>query len=248
VDYFSFAPVAAVLDGAYSVLSALEGILTPLTGSASAPVAIMVITLAVRAALIPVAVAQARADRQRRRLAPLLHELQRLYRANPDLLKRKTAELYAAEKASPIAGCFPTLLQAPVLSTLYGLFVKPTINGHTNALLGAHLFGIPLGASFLHLLAAGPVWPGIAGFAALLAVQAILAVTWRRVALGQAARDATDRNGRSPGPAGLTKALSWLPFLPVVFAALVPLAATVYLTVSAAWTATERAVLRRNLT
>jgi membrane protein insertase Oxa1/YidC/SpoIIIJ len=44
-----------------------------------------------------------------------------------------------------------------------------------------------------------------------------------------------------------TRALSWLPFLTVVFAAVVPLAATLYLAVATAWTLVERTVLRRML-
>jgi YidC/Oxa1 family membrane protein insertase len=44
-----------------------------------------------------------------------------------------------------------------------------------------------------------------------------------------------------------TRALSWLPFATVLFAAIVPLAATLYLAVSTTWTLVERTVLRRVL-
>jgi YidC/Oxa1 family membrane protein insertase len=44
---------------------------------------------------------------------------------------------------------------------------------------------------------------------------------------------------------GLGPALSWLPFITVVFAAVVPLAATIYLSVTTAWTLAERVILRR---
>jgi YidC/Oxa1 family membrane protein insertase len=45
----------------------------------------------------------------------------------------------------------------------------------------------------------------------------------------------------------VTRALSWAPFMTVVFAALVPLAATLYLATTTTWTLVERAVLRRRL-
>jgi YidC/Oxa1 family membrane protein insertase len=49
-----------------------------------------------------------------------------------------------------------------------------------------------------------------------------------------------------PGMAGMTSMLSWLPFITVVFAAIVPLAATLYLTITTTWTLVERTLLRRS--
>lgn len=244
MDFYSFAPIAAVLDVAYTAVTALSSSLTPLAGVTSAAIAILIITLLVRAVLIPVGVSQVRAEFTRRRLAPKLQELQRRYKKNPELLQRKTMELYSAEKASPLAGFLPTLAQAPVLSVVYGLFILGSINGHPNALLTEQLFEVPLGTS---LFASGLVWPDLAVFLALLAV--IAGVSWgsRVVALrfAQEAGAATDAT-----PAALQKltgAMSWLPFITVVFAAIVPLAATLYLMVTTAWTLAERVILRKIL-
>ena len=240
MDFYSFAPIAAVLDTAYNAVTALSSLLTPLAGPASAAGAIILITLLVRAALIPVGVSQVRAEFTRKRLAPKLQDLQRRYRKDPELLQRKTMELYAAEKASPLAGCLPTMLQAPVLSTVYGLFILGSINGHTNGLLAERLFGVPLGAS----LVSGPGWPGVLVFAGVLMVIAVVAWLSRRAALRNvpAITDATP-----PALQNLAGPLSWLPFITVVFAALVPLAAALYLAVTTAWTLAERAILRRIL-
>jgi YidC/Oxa1 family membrane protein insertase len=240
VDFYSFAPIAAVLDMAYNAVTALAVLLDPITGAASAAAAIVLITLLVRTALIPVGRSQVRAEFTRKRLAPRLQELQRRYKKNPEVLQRKTMELYAAEKASPLAGCLPTLLQVPVLSTVYGLFILGSINGHTNALLSERLFGVPLGSSLI----SGPGWPGVLVFAAIMV--ALAAVAWfsRRVALkhAPAATDATP-----PALQNLTGPLSWLPFLTVGFAAVVPLAAALYLALTTAWTLVERIILRRVL-
>ena len=242
VDIYTFGPIAAVLDAAYQVVSGLQNALDPIAGGASAALAIVIITLALRLLLIPVGASQVRAEFTRRRLAPRLQELQKKYKKNPELLQKKMMELYTSEKASPIAGVLPALAQAPVLSIVYGLFILPTVNGHANGLLAESLFGAPLATSFTHLLATGAIGPDLLVYAALLVVIAAVAFASRRVALAFN-RPADDA---APAMARLNSWLSWLPFITVVFAALVPLAATVYLTVTTTWTLVERALLRRH--
>jgi YidC/Oxa1 family membrane protein insertase len=241
VDIYSFAPIAAVLDAAYSVVTALAALLEPIAGAAGSALAIVLITLALRTVLIPVGASQVRAEFTRRRLAPRLQQLQKKYKKNPQLLQQKTMEFYASEKASPLAGMLPTLLQAPVLSVVYGLFILPTINGHSNGLLAQHLLGVPLGTSMVHLLGARPLGPDVLVFAGLLLVIGVVAYAARRVALRLATPLPDDA---APGMRRVNAALSWLPFLTMLFAALVPLAATIYLTVTTAWTLVERQVLR----
>ncbi|MBG6237317.1 YidC/Oxa1 family membrane protein insertase [Mycetocola sp. CAN_C7] len=241
MDIYSFAPVAIVLDFAYSLVTALAALFTPIAGALSTAIAIVAITMVVRTALIPVGRSQVRAEFTRRRLAPKLQALQRRYRKKPELLQQKTMELYAAEKASPLAGCFPTLLQAPVISTVYGLFILQGINGHPNALLTEEVFGVPLGTPLVGFLS-GAAWPGVLVYLALLA--AIASVAWlsRLAALRNAP---ITQDAVPPAMQNLTGILSWMPFLTVIFAALVPLAATIYLAVTTTWTFVERAVLRR---
>jgi YidC/Oxa1 family membrane protein insertase len=268
VDIYSFAPVATVLDLAYSVVSTLASSLDPLTGGAitqgaGAALAVVLITLALRTLLIPVGVSQVRAEATRRRLAPRLADLRRRFATKPELLQRKMLELYTSEKASPLAGILPTLAQAPVLSLVYGLFILPTVNGHPNALLAEHLFGVPLGDSFAHLVAAGS--SGLVVPLALLLVVAAVSYLARRAALRfavdpLAAQPATAEqlaaqplasrgapDVATPAARRLAAALSWLPFITVLFAALVPLAAALYLTVTTTWTLVERSLLRRRL-
>lgn len=256
VDFYSFAPIAAVLDGAYTIVTTLASWLAPVAGSASAATAIVLITLLVRTALIPVGRSQVRAEFSRQRLAPQLQELQRRYKKNPEALQRKTMELYAREKASPFAGCLPTLAQAPVLSAVYGLFILATIAGHPNLLLAEHLGGVSLGTSLVALLGGGAVWPGVLVFAVLLVMIGTTAWFSRRVALAFSARTsaataAPAAAGASPDAATimqrLSGPLSWLPFITVVFASIVPLAAAIYLAVTTAWTLVERVILRRLL-
>lgn len=239
MDFSAFPPLAAILDAAHAGLLALTALLEPLAGSAAAALAIVLVTLAVRAALIPLGVLQVRAEVTRRRLAPKLAELQRRWKKNPEKLQAATLDLYRSEGVSPFAGILPALAQVPIVSVLYGVAVSAQLNGHPNELLTETLFGAPLGLSLPALVAA----PGLELLVplALLLIMAVVAWFTRRQTLRLAAAAPT-----TEGPlAGMTGMLSWLSFTTVLIAAFVPLAAALYLTVSTTWTFVERTVLRR---
>jgi YidC/Oxa1 family membrane protein insertase len=243
MDIFAAGPIAGLLDVVYQFVTALSQVLAPIAGSASAALAVVVLTLIVRTLLIPVGMSQVRAQFPRRRLAPKLAELQRAHAADREKLQRKTMELYAREKASPFAGCLPLVLQAPVLSLVYALFLHPSINGHSNALLSQHLFGVPLGTSFVHVLGSGSLsLPSVGVFMAFLAaIAAVTAVSRTLLALPPVQGSAPAQQNQ------LTRVLSFLPFITVVFAAFVPLAAVLYLLTTTSWTVVERVTLRRVL-
>jgi YidC/Oxa1 family membrane protein insertase len=236
MNIYEIGPVSAILHAAYVGVTALADALEPLAGGLSAALAIVVLTLIVRSALIPVGISQVRAEYTRRRIAPKLQALQKRYKKNPELLAKKTTELYAAEKASPFAGMLPALAQAPVLGIVYGLFIQQTISGEPNALLGHDILGASLGRS---LFTTG--WPGVVVYAVLLAAIAAVALLSRR-ANQRFALPAT-----TPSMQTMNNVLSWMPLITVVFAAFVPLAATLYLAVTTTWTFVERSILRARL-
>ncbi|WP_431221040.1 YidC/Oxa1 family membrane protein insertase [Leifsonia xyli] len=241
MDFFTWPPVAAVLDGAYSLVTALSATLEPVAGTAAGLLAVAMLTVLVRVVLIPVGVSQVRAEYSRRRIAPQLAELQRRHAGDRETLARKTMELYQAEQVSPFAGMLPLLAQIPVITLLYAVFTHATIAGHANALLGEHAFGAPLGTSFVGLTGAGAgVWPAMLVYLGVLALIAIVTTVSRRVLT-------LPQPEGSTAPAGMLRALSFLPYVTVVFAAFVPLAAAVYILTSTAWTVAERWTLRRLL-
>ncbi|MEO7017309.1 MAG: membrane protein insertase YidC [Leifsonia sp.] len=240
MDLFSFGPIAAILDGAYTLVTGLSATLAPVAGIISGLVAVVILTVLIRAILIPVGMSQVRAEYTRRRLAPKLVELQRKHGSDRETLTRKTIALYQVEKASPFAGML-LLLQLPVISLVYAVFTHPMIAGHANSLLTEHAFGAPLGTSFVGLTGAGSaVWPAMLVYVVVLLLIA-MAMTVSRTVLALPLPD-----GR-PQAGGLLRAVSFLPYVTVVFAAFVPLAAAVYILTSAAWTVGERFVLRRLL-
>ncbi|RIJ44027.1 preprotein translocase, partial [Clavibacter lycopersici] len=92
MDPTSFAPVRAVLDGLSQLVVGLADLIHPLAGASATGVAVILLTLGVRALLVPVGVAQVRAEIQRRRIAPALAELRRRHAGKPEQLARATQE------------------------------------------------------------------------------------------------------------------------------------------------------------
>ncbi|TPW70075.1 YidC/Oxa1 family membrane protein insertase [Schumannella sp. 10F1B-5-1] len=229
---FDIPVVAALLAAASQALGALGSLVTP-------AVAIVIVTVLIRLALIPVNASVVRAEGHRRRLAPRLAELRRRHAKNPEKLQAATLDLYRDEKVSPFAGMLPALAQAPVLGLVYGVFTQPRIGGAVNPLFSATLGGAPLGEHPLDaLLRLDPsAWVGVT----VLAIIAVVAWFHRR----QAQQLADPALAAASGT--LARVLGWMPFLTVVFAAIVPLAATLYLAASTAWTLGERAVMRQVL-
>ena len=236
---------AIPVDLAYHLVCWLAAILAPLPGGLAAAAAIVVFTVAVRLVLLPLSYYALRGERARARVQPQVRELQRRYARQPERLRRELPALYRAEGTSVSAGCLPLLLQIPAFSLMYRLFVSRSVAGGPNTLLAHRLLAAPLGSQWL--TGPGPVSAHGAVFAvlfALLAVAGLLAV--------RAARHVPPGQHLTPGqPGGAGRAaglLSWLlPFGSLVMAAIVPLAAGLYLLTTAAWTLAERAVLRRRL-
>jgi YidC/Oxa1 family membrane protein insertase len=249
---YTLGPVAAVLDAAYAVVAQLALLLEPVFPVAAAGAAIVVITLLVRGALIPVGVSQARAEVGRRRLAPLISQLRQRHAKNPERLQRELLALYADEKISPFAGFLPMLIQLPIVSIVYGLFTQLQVNGHANGLLEQTVFGVPLGTNLVSVFGGGLEVQHVVVFGALLASIAIVATLSRRFLaplppLPQPAAPATAPAGPGPGTESLTRILGYLPHLSVLIAAFVPLAATIYLALTTAWSFAERLILRRRM-
>lgn len=256
MDLYAFPPIAALLDGAHAVLMGLADLLEPMIGVSSAAAAVVLITLLVRAALIPVGVSQAKAERTRARLAPQLAELQRRHKADPERLQREMMALYQSEGTTPFAGCLPMLVQAPIVGIIYALFILPTIAGHPNDLLTHTFFGVPLGSSLAGSIAAGTLTPGsLLVFGAVIVMIAAVGEATRRVFRPQATSTAATGGARAQSGAGASASLLGNPaamrligvlqFVTAVVAVFVPLAAALYLLVTVAWTLCQRMLLRR---
>jgi YidC/Oxa1 family membrane protein insertase len=217
------------VDAAYHLVSGLTSFLTPAFGAAAVVAAIVLFTVAVRLILMPLSLRGLRGQAAAARLAPQLQALQKRYAKQPERLQREMTALYKREGTSMFAGLTPFLLQWPLLSVVYVLFRSAQIGGKTNTLLAHGLFGVPLGSHWLS--GAGAV---SAHGLVFLAVFALLAgLCWLSVRLGKL---------MTPGTSGAAAnvLVRVLPYLTVVFAAFVPLAAGIYLLASTGWALAER--------
>lgn len=242
MDVTTLPVVGSLLHAGADLLTVLTDGLAPVAGAAAAALAVVLVTLAVRTALVPLAVLQVRAERDRRRLAPQVAALRRRYGSDTRRLQEALQRLYTSEHVSPLAGCLPVLAQAPVLSLVYTLFTHASVAGVANTLLDATLVGVPLGHTLLAVLA-GPLWTHAWVALVLLGVLAVTVELSRRAGSRWNPVDAPAPG--TPGGGTAAAVTRWVPFVSVAFAAVVPLAATLYVVTSAVWTLGERAVLRR---
>ena len=252
---------AIPVDLAYHLVCWLAAILAPLPGGLAAAVAIVAFTVAVRLVLLPLSYYALRGERARAQLQPRVQELRRRYTRQPERLQRELPALYRAEGTSMFAGCLPLLLQIPAFSLMYRLFVSHSVAGGPNVLLAHSLLVTPLGSQWL--TGAGPFSAHGAVFAVLFALLAVVGGLAVRAARPTAAKPAPEPKpalAAKPAPAPkepatvtgvvdraaglLTRLMS---FGSLVLAAIVPLAAGLYLLTTAAWTLAERAMLRRRL-
>jgi YidC/Oxa1 family membrane protein insertase len=225
------------VDAAYHLVLALTNFLSPVLGGLAAVAAIVAFTMAIRLVLTPLSFRALRGQAAMTRLAPRIQELRKRYGRQPERLQRELTALYAREGTSLLAGFVPLLAQWPVFSVLYLLFRSPTVAGGPNSLLSRDLFGVPLGT---HWLSGGVATVGLhaAVFPVVLAILAV--VCWLSV---RVARQMTPVAAAGSGTGGAIGLLSKvLPYITVVIAAFVPLAAAVYLVVSVSWSVAERRV------
>lgn len=124
---------------------------------------IIFLVLAVRVLIFPLFVKQVRSQRAMQALQPQVKALQEKHKGDRETLQKEMMELYRREKANPLMGCLPLLLQMPIFlgvfhiirrlgkvegrseenMQLYGWTVDQFQSG-----AAAKLFGVSIGATF----------------------------------------------------------------------------------------------------
>lgn len=82
-------------------------------------VAIILLTILVRAVTAPLTVRQMRSMERLRRVQPRMKEIQEKYADDRQKQSEELMKLYRLEKVNPLGGCFPMLLQLPVFVGLF---------------------------------------------------------------------------------------------------------------------------------
>jgi YidC/Oxa1 family membrane protein insertase len=87
-------------------------------------VAIILLTVLVRLALLPLTIRQTRSMQAMQKLQPKVKELQRKYKGNRQKLNEEMMKLYKEHQVNPLGGCLPLVLQLPVFFALFWVLTR----------------------------------------------------------------------------------------------------------------------------
>ncbi|MEX5286117.1 YidC/Oxa1 family membrane protein insertase [Selenomonas sputigena] len=110
-----FHPVIAVIQFLLENLYNFTGII----GVQNYGLAIILLTIVIKACLYPLTVKQVRSMKGMQELQPKMKKLQEKYKDNPQLMQQKLGELYREAGVNPLAGCLPLLIQMPILMGMF---------------------------------------------------------------------------------------------------------------------------------
>lgn len=82
-------------------------------------VAIILLTILIKAAFYPLSAKSYRSMAQMRELAPRLESMKQKFGDDRQKMQQAMMELYRTEKINPMSGCLPILIQIPVFISLY---------------------------------------------------------------------------------------------------------------------------------
>lgn len=137
-------------------------------------VAIILLTVVVRAALFPIAQKGFASMAAMKAIQPKMKELQTKYKDDKLRQQQEMQKLFKDEGVNPLAGCLPMLLQMPILYALYKVFVLAIDMRHQPFVLWIEDLSAPDPAMILNLFGLLPFTPpsflGIGVLAVLLGV------------------------------------------------------------------------------
>lgn len=99
--------------------------------------AIILLTVIVRLALVPLSISQQRSMKKMQELGPKLKQLQTKYKSDPQKLQQKMMTFYKENNFNPLGGCLPLLLQMPIFILLYTSLISVAfiqLAGHSSFL------------------------------------------------------------------------------------------------------------------
>ena len=93
--------------------------MTGLIGFENYGLAIILLTILVKALLYPLTVKQVKSMKAMQEIQPAMKKLQKDYKNNPQLMQQKMGELYKEAGVNPLAGCLPLFAQMPILMGMF---------------------------------------------------------------------------------------------------------------------------------
>ena len=207
--------------------------------------AIVVLTLIVRAILIPLFRKQLVSQRRMQLLQPEIKEIQKRYKGDSTKARIAQQELFKERGINPLAGCLPLLLQLPLLFIMYSVIQNGLTNQDPRAMLSVfgtrlidlqctNVVGGVVNASRPCIDAVVPILGDIAkpqtflsllgfGLSALAIASALLQLVQSRMMLPAADPDNTDPNARIQ-----RQTMLFLPLISVAYGGFLPAGLFIY--------------------
>src|SRR3984957_12173562 len=115
--------LANVIESAFSpLISAFEAIMVFIHAhivGGSWGLAIVGLTVVIRAVLVPLTFRQLKSMQEMQRLAPAINALKQKYKDDKQRQQQELMKFYQQNKINPLASCLPLLLQLPVFISLF---------------------------------------------------------------------------------------------------------------------------------
>jgi YidC/Oxa1 family membrane protein insertase len=86
---------------------------------------IIIFTVIVRVALLPLTFKQQKSSLEMQRVQPLIKEINERYKNDKEKLTAETMALYKEHNVNPVGSCLPTLFQLPIILALYQVISRP---------------------------------------------------------------------------------------------------------------------------
>ena len=151
-------------------------------------VAIILLTVVVRALLFPIAQKQFASMAQMRAVQPKMKAIQERHKDDKPRMQQEMAKLYKDEKVNPLAGCLPIFLQIPIFFALYKVLLVAIEMRHQPFALWIKDLSAQDPATILNLFGLLPFTPP--SFLAIGVLAVLLGVTmWLQFKLNPAAMD-----------------------------------------------------------
>ena len=92
----------------------------------------LVVTLIIRLIIFPLTLKQYRSSKRMQDLQPEMKKLKEKYKDDAKKQQEETMKLFQQNGVNPLAGCFPIIVQMPILIALYQAIMRnPEIHEHT---------------------------------------------------------------------------------------------------------------------
>lgn len=121
IDIFAL-PLGKLLKFVYDMMVSI-GLDLPILSAYA--IAIIITTIIFKLLLLPLTFKQMKSMKNMQEIQPKVQELQKKYKNDPQTLNQKTMELYKEHKVNPFGGCFPLLIQFPIIIAYFRVMQSP---------------------------------------------------------------------------------------------------------------------------